>query len=461
MKRIYFIHIIFFGFFFSNVHAQKESAPEGGRPKDFKLPVRQTQEFDNGLKANLIPYGNTPKVYISLIIKAGAAHESPAQVGLATLTGRMLREGTASMDFAGLSKKAALMGGSLDVSVGLAETHISGSVLSEYAADFIRMVSGLLSEPAFPEKELDRIKTNLLREYATDKEVPQNIAVEKFYATLYKDHRYGKLFPSEEIVKGFSSSMVRDFWKQNYGAKRSVLYVVGIFDDKKVRTAISESLAKWNAGPEIRYPAVSTSNQGGIVYVNRDKAPQTTVIMGLPVITPDNKDYLPLLITNSLLGGSFGSRITSNIRENKGYTYSPYSTISNRKGTTLWYEMADVTSEHTADAINEIKKEIAKLATDPPSKEELDGIKTYESGIFVLRNSMPQGIVSQLNFIDQYKLDEKYLTNMVSNINKIQPATIRDMVKRYIRDDKMTIVLVGDEKDVKTQIGKGNQLKGF
>ena len=255
--------------------------------------------------------------------------------------------------------------------------------------------------------------------------------------------------------------MVKDFWKKNYGAKRSVLYVVGIFDEKKVQSAISESLAKWNAGPEVKYPSVTSNPQGGVVYVNRDNAPQTTVIMGLPVITPGNKDYLPLLITNSLLGGSFGSRITSNIRENKGYTYSPFSTVTNRKGSALWYEMADVTSEHTADAINEIKKEINLLASQPPAKEELDGIKTYESGIFVLRNSTPQGIVSQLNFLDQYNLDDTYLTNMVSNINKIQPATIRDMVKKYIREDKMTIVLVGDEKDVKTQMGKSNQLKGF
>ena len=203
MKFRYIIPCILFGLFYLNVHAQKETPPPGGKPKDFKLPARHTQEYGNGLKANLIPYGSTPKVYVSLIIKAGAAHESPEQVGLATLTGRMLREGTADMDFAGLSKKAALMGGSLDVSVGLAETHISGSVLSEYAVDFIKMISALVSEPAFPEKELDRIKTNLLREYATDKEVPQNIAVEKFYAALYKDHRYGKLFPSEEVVKGF------------------------------------------------------------------------------------------------------------------------------------------------------------------------------------------------------------------------------------------------------------------
>jgi predicted Zn-dependent peptidase len=166
---------------------------------------------------------------------------------------------------------------------------------------------------------------------------------------------------------------------------------------------------------------------------------------------------VPLLITNSLLGGSFGSRITSNIRENKGYTYSPYSSISNRKGSTLWFEMADVTSEHTVDALQEIEKEIKKLGSDPPSKEELQGIQNYEAGIFVLRNSTPAGIIGQLNFLDLYELKDTYLTNLVDNMYSVTPEKVSQTVRDYINYDKMIKVLVGDKDAINQQIN--NQKK--
>ena len=174
----------------------------------------------------------------------------------------------------------------------------------------------------------------------------------------------------------------------------------------------------------------------------------------MPVITPDNKDYVPLLLTNSMLGGSFGSRITTNIRENKGYTYSPYSTISNRKGSTLWYEQADVTSEHTVNALLEIEKEIRRLQLEPPAKEELQGFQNYESGIFVLQNSSPNGIINQLNFLDLYGLGDSYLNNFVKNIHAITPEKISQMAKTYIQYDKMIKVLVGDKPAIQQQIQK-------
>ena len=161
-----------------------------------------------------------------------------------------------------------------------------------------------------------------------------------------------------------------------------------------------------------------------------------------------------MLVTNSLLGGSFGSRITSNIRENKGYTYSPNSTMLNQKGSTLWYEQADVTSEHTVNALLEIEKEIKRLQVEAPKQEELEGIQNYMAGIFVLQNSAPGGIINQLNFLDQYGLDDSYLTNYVKNVYKVTPQMISQMVKNHIQYDKMVKVMVGDKTQIDQQIEK-------
>jgi len=454
MKKIFCLTTIASLIAFASI-AQKETPPEGGVAKDFKLSAKQIQKYDNGLHSTLVHYGTVPKVTISLIIKTGNVHETTDQIWLADLTGRLLREGTAKMNFADLSKKVAMMGGSLNITVGLAQTTISGAVLSEYAPAFIQLISDLVANPAFPASEVERLKSDLKRRLAVQKSVPQSLAQEKFFQAVYGDQRYGKTFPTDQMISGYTAESVKEFYNQNFGAKRSVLYVVGSFDEAAVKKAITSSLTKWKAGPDVYYPEIKAVPVNDTMIIDRKGAPQTTVMLGLPVLTPDNKDYIPMVVTNSLLGGSFGSRITSNIREDKGYTYSPFSTLNNRKGSSIWYEQADVTSEHTVESLLEIEKEIKKLGAIPPSKEELKGIQNYEAGIFVLQNSSPNGIIGQLNFLDLYGLPDSYLDNYVKNIHAVTPDKVTETANAYIQYDKMAKVMVGDkeqiEKQVKTQ----------
>jgi zinc protease len=455
MKKLFNYITFFLSLVSVNIaFAQKQTPPEGGKAKDFKLSEVKNISYPNGLKLTTVHYGDVPKSTITLIIKTGNAHEAPDQIWLANITGRMLREGTSSLNFAALSKKAAMMGGSLNVNVGLTQTTITGSVLSEYTADFIRLISDLVVSPAFPASELERIKSDFKRQLTVQKSVPQSVAQEQFLEALYKDHRYGKSFPTEEMINSYSVQQVKDFYEKNFGARRSVLYVVGKFDEKQVNSAVAASLSKWRQGPDVSYPPVNAVAVKDTMLIDRKGAPQTTLMIGLPVVTPDNKDYVPLIVTNSLLGGSFGSRITSNIRENKGYTYSPFSTIQNRKGSAVWLEQADITSEHTVDALMEIEKEVKRLQVEPPTKEELSGIQNYEAGIFVLQNSTPSGIINQLNFLDLYGLDDSYLNNYVKNIYKVTPETVTQIAKNYMQYDKMVKVMVGDKSQIQQQVEK-------
>src|SRR5439155_1075578 len=127
------------------------------------------------------------------------------------------------------------------------------------------------------------------------------------------------------------------------------------------------------------------------------------LIVGLSVVTPRSDDYVPLLVTDALLGGSFGSRITSNIREQKGYTYSPRSFVQALESNAAWSEQADVTTNVTGASLTEIFKEVARLRSEPPSADELRGIQSYLAGVFVLRNSTRQGIIRQLSFLDKHQ----------------------------------------------------------
>ncbi len=430
----------------SNLGAQKQTAPAGGTPKDFSLPEKKITTLTNGLGSALVQYGDIPKVTINLIIKTGNVHEAANEVWLADLTGVLMKEGTTTMDFKTISRKVAGMGGEVNVNVSADQFTISGSVLSEFAPGLIKIISDIAMNPAFPPSELERLKKDLKRQLAVEKTRPQAQAQEKFFQIIYKDHPYGRFFPTDEMLSSYTIDKVKDFYGKNFGAKRSVLYVAGKFDAASVEKAVEESFSQWKAGPEISYPPATQVRTNEIATIDRKNAPQTTILLGLPTLTPNHADYVPLQVTNSLLGGSFGSRITTNLREDKGYTYSPFSTIQNRKGVSVWYEQADVTSEHTGESLQEIAKEIRRLQNEPPSKEELTGIQRYQAGIFVLQNSTPSGIIGQLNFIDQNGLDDTYLTNRVKNIYAVTPEKISQMTKDHFKYEDMTLVMVGDKK---------------
>lgn len=439
--------------------AQKQTPPAGGTPRDFKLPAKNVVKLPNGFSTTLVQYGAVPKVSISLMIKTGNVHEGPDEVWLADLTGNLMKEGTATSNFKAISRKVAGMGGQLFVNTGMDQVTIGGSVLSEYAPELIAVLADMVMNPAFPASELDRLKADLKRQLAVQKNVPQSQAVDKFFSTIYKDHPYGRYYPTEAMIDSYTLDDVKDFYAKNFGARRSVLYVAGKFNEADVTKAAGDAFGKWKEGPEVSYPPATQVRTDAVSIIDRKGAPQSTIMIGLPTLTPRSNDFVALQITNSLLGGSFGSRITSNIREDKGYTYSPFSTIQNRRGVSVWYEQADVTSEHTGASLQEIAKEIKHLQEEPPGKEELEGIQRYEAGIFVLQNSSPSGIVGQLNFIDLHGLDDSYLTDRVKNIYAVTPEQVSQMTRDYFKYEDMTLVVVGDKKLLEKQIKEYETLK--
>ncbi|HZB14315.1 MAG TPA: pitrilysin family protein [Chryseolinea sp.] len=441
------------------VLGQKQTPPPGGKPKDFVLPEKKVSQLKNGLKSTMVQYGSIPKVTVNLIIKTGNVNEGPNEVWLADLTGELMKEGTTTMDFKTISRKVAAMGGEINIGVSSDQTSISGSVLSEFAADLIKIMADVVINPALPTSEIDRLKSDLKRQLSVQKSRPQSQAIESFNSLIYKDHPYGRTFPTQAMLDSYTIDMAKNFYEKNFGAKRAVIYVVGKFDEAATQKAIEESFNNWKEGPAPEYPPVTPTKTDEIAMIDRADAPQTTIILGLPTITPQHSDYVALQVTNSLLGGSFGSRITSNIRENKGYTYSPFSTIQNHKNTSVWYEQADVTSEHTGAALQEIAKEVKTLQAEAPPKTELEGIQNYMAGVFVLQNSTPAGIIGQLNFIDNHGLSDSYLTDRVKNIYAVTPEKVSAIAKEHFKYEDMTLVLVGDKKLLQKQIKSYEEAK--
>ena len=432
--------------------AQKQQPPEGGKPRAFTLPQKETFTLANGLKATLVPYGTLPKVAVSCVVRAGNLNESAQQVWLADLMGSMLKEGTTSRSGEAVAEEAASMGGSIDVNTGADQTIVSGDVLSEFGPQLIRLLADVIQKPLLPASELPRLKKDFLRQLTISKTQPGSLALERFRKILYPNHAYGRLFPTEQMVESYTIEDVQKFYQENMGAARTHIFVAGRFDMAEMKKAIQQSFEPWARGREAVEDIPKPVTARTIQLIDRPGAAQSTVYIGLPVIYPSHPDYVPLLVTNTLLGGFFSSRITSNIREQKGYTYSPFSTVSSRYRDAYWAEVADVTTDVTGPSLKEIFYEIDRLQKEPPTEKELDGIKNYLSGVFVLQNSSREGVINQLAFLNLHKLDDKYLTDYVQNVYAVTPKDIQRISQTYLQDEKMAIVIVGDREKIAKEV---------
>ena len=430
----------------------RQSPPTGGTPKPFTLPPPERFTLPNGLGVTLVPYGTIPKSTVYLAIDAGNVDETAQQIWLADLTGMLLKEGTKTRSAEAVAESLAQMGGSLGVGVGPDVTSITTDVLSEHAASAVEVVADIAQHPALPPSELPRLKADLVRTLSLQKSQPQSLANEQFARVLYGDHPYGRIFPTEAMLNGFTHADVQAFHARSYGASRAHFYVVGRFDAEAVRKSIRASFGSWPQGHVAQRPRPTPSTTRSLHVVDRPKAPQSTVYMGLPVIDPSHPDYVALRVTNALLGGSFASRITANIREQKGYTYSPNSSLTARPKVAHWVQVADVTTAVTGASLKEILFEMERLRTEPPPEDELAGIRNYMAGVFVLQNSSRTGIVQQLEMTRMHGLGPDYLSTLVQKFRSVTPADVRRVAETYLDPAKMTMVVVGDTAVITEQL---------
>jgi zinc protease len=436
----------------SPAFAEKQAPPPAGPPRGFHVPTPRTFTLENGLQVSLVSYGAMPKVTVELAVGAGNAQEAGDQVWIADLTGDLMREGTKTRTGLQISEDAARMGGSLEIGVDANTTRIGGDVLSEFGPAMVRLVADVVTSPSWPASELPRLKADRARQLSVARSQPQPLAEEKFRAVLYGDHPYGRTFPDPDKLQAYTLAQVQAFYGSNFGAARAHLYVAGRFDEAAIEAAAREAFAAWKRGAPVEVKAPSPKAERSLSVIDRPGAVQSTIILGMPVIDPSRPDYIPLAVSHTLLGGYFSSRITSNIREQKGYTYSPFSQISWRYRDAYWAEQADVTTAVTGASLKEILGEIDRLQAEPPGAEELAAVKSYLAGTFVLRNSTRAGIIAQLEYVDLHGLPAGYVNDYVAKVMAVTPAEVQRMVKTYIRDDEATIVVVGDRKVIEEQL---------
>lgn len=428
-------------------------------PKAFKVPAAETYTLANGMKVTLIPYGIAPKAVVSLQVYSGAVNEGQ-DTWLAGLTADMMREGAGARTSAQIAQAAAEMGGGLGVGASTETSGITINVLSERTADAIALVGDVAQRPTFPASELERVKANWNRRLAvglTQSGVLANAALTRAY--YGSDHPYGRVLPTPAQFAGYTIDQLKAFHAANYGAKRSHLYIAGKFDAKAVKAAVEKVFGGWAAGPDRLVLPPSPKAGPQVLLVDRPGAPQSTIVLAAPAPKAGSAGDIDMRVMNALLGGAFSSRITRNIREEKGYTYSPGSSVAILPHNAVWQFTADVTTTATGASLTEVFKEIRTLQTTPPDDTEAAGMRQYLAGLFAIQNSTAGALVGTLATRDSLGLPRDWQDKYVPAVLAVTPAQMSAAAKT-LPVDKLTLVVVGDLKVVTPQLQALPELKG-
>ena len=436
--------------------------PAIGAPKPFRPPTILERKYENGMRLALVPFSATPTTRIELVIRAGTADENATRPGVAAIVGQILSEGTRSHpadQIARLVSDLGALGASISVSTDSRETLLAVDVLPESAPAMIELLADMVRQPAFHASALERLKSNAVRRLQLQQTQADWLASSRTNSLLFRDDPADRR-PTEKQLQSLDVAAVSDFYRQYYVPGRSRLYVAGTFDQAQVERAAARGFATWSAAssPSFRLPTsanarvINAADRPVIYLIDRPGATQARVQVSFPVVDMAHPDQLVLNEMNMLMGSTQTARLIANVRERHGYSYNISSRLMRRPGSTQWAATADITNNVVGAAIQEILGEIARLRREPPSAEELSSFQSFMAGILVQENSTAEGIVGSLRWMDLYGVSTSYFGTFIQNLYKVGPGDIRAIAERYLRPDRMAIVVVGDRKVLLSQL---------
>ncbi len=421
-------------------------------------PKRTRARLSNGLEVILAEAHSIPKFHGELFFRSGNAAAIQRAPGLAEMTATVVRTGTTKRVSRQIEEDLRRIGADLSSSAGADTSAISFSGLSEFAEPLLALVNELACEAAFPDSEFERERRQKLEEVKLERTQPGFLASERSRKVLFGAHPYGEVSPSEAQVAAYKREDLQAVYREFYTPENGLLLLVGDFDAQGMLKTIEKVFGAW-AGkkPEPTAAAAPANPRGRRVYlVHVPGAVQTQIVAGCHAITRKHPDWVKLGLTNSLYGGAFNSRLVMNIREDKGYTYSPRSGVHALRQHGYFSVSAAVRNDVVAASLTEMFYEMDKLRSVPVPVAELADSQNYLSGVFSMGLATQDGLLSQLSTVALNELPDDYLETYRQKVRALKPEDLLLTARKYLDSANMQIVVVGD----RAQIGEQAALFG-
>jgi zinc protease len=438
-----------------SIAAQQKTPPPPGPARPLNLPKITEKKLSNGLTVIMAPLPNVPKVTAILTFRsATTAADRDKHPGIAQIAGAVANEGTETRTSKQIREELRSIGGTLFLGSDADSTSMSASALSEFSTRMFALMSDITQHPSFPEGELKLAKENTIQGIRSGRADPGFLANERFQKAVFGDHPYGFVVPDEKSINALTREDLRGFVASYYIPNTSHLIVVGDIDPDKTFAEIEKAFGSWKSGPApaTDNPPLPTRDKRQIYFVNRPGSIQSAIYIGNISIPRKDKDYFALRTADAIFGGSFYSRLTRNIREQKGYTYSPFSSSNTRTRTGSFLTGAFVRNEVTGPTILEMLYELDRMRVLPVTDEELNAAKAYQSGNFSVELASQSGLAGRINTVYTYDLDKNFINDFRPKIEALTVADIQRVAAKYFDTYHAAIVIVGDWDKVKDQV---------
>ena len=422
-------------------------------------PRRNVRKLANGLEVVLVESHTIPKIAARLFFRTGDAIVAHSNPGLASMTATVVRTGTAQRNSHRIEEDLRRMGADLGTHAGADTSAISIAGLSEFSAGLLELMANLARSASFPEDEFERERRQRLEEIKIERTTPGFLGNERLRRVLFGEHPYAIIGPTDAQVAAYKREQLVDYYKRHYSPADAVFLAVGDFAPDEMFAQVERAFGDWRAPqPEApRQPEPPHEHSGRHVsLVHLPGSVQTQVLVGNMAITRRAPDWHATVLANSIYGGAFHSRLVINIREQKGYTYSPRSGVNPLRQHGYFSVSAAVRNDVAAATLTEIFYEMDRIRALPVTPDELESARNYLSGVFSLGVATFDGLIGQLSTVYLDRLPESYLENYRDRIRSLTADDVIGAARRHFDSANAQIVLVGD----RAQIGEQAALFG-
>lgn len=426
--------------------------PPYGSQKPLQAPTVKSAKLDNGLTVWLVSEPAFPKMALEIVTRGGRAADPADRPGLSELLSKTIDQGTSSRTAKQIAEQLQLAGGDLKAQAEADSIKLSTTVLTANADLALTILADVVQNASFPDAEVALAKRNLSDDLRSRESQPSFLARRAMAKVLFGDHPYHTIAPTQESISAATPAELRKIFTERFRPDQTLLIAVGDFPNDKLLESIKARFTGWKdprTAPVKPATRPDSAPEHAIFIVPRAGSVQTTLMLGSFGPRRSDPDYEAVDVANAIYGGTFTSRLVMNIREDKGYTYSPGSNLRILQAAGTLGTRADVRNEVTGPSLNEIEYEMNRLATTTPTDDELAKAKRYLVGNESILLQARSGVAGRLADLWIDSLGPEEIGVYGQKVGAVKTDDVNNAARKYFPAYKTAIVAVGEEKVIR------------
>jgi zinc protease len=435
----------------------RSALPRPGAEPPFVFPEIRRTRLANGTDVWTAEHRDVPLVSALVLIRAGAAFDPADRPGLAALTGDLLDEGCGDLDALGLHDKLGRLGAQLETEVGADATLLGLTTLARFAPEALQLLAEMIAKPRLDQLDFERVRDLRVNRLLQLREMPPAVAERTFLRLLFGEHPYGHLpIGTEDSLRGMAIAEPVAFHRRMYDPSRISVIAAGNTSHDELLALVERAFGSWRPDAPRAYPdpaampvAEASPAPDRVFVVQRSGAAQSELRIGHVGVSRTSPDYHALVTLNLVLGGQFVSRINTNLRERKGYTYGARTTFDFRRGPGPFVLHASVQPDATGEAIREAMSELHAIrGTRPVTAEELALGRASITRGYPRNFETAEQVTRAIAQLALYDLPNDYFTRFVPTVMALTPDDLTRAANQHIHPDRLVTVVVGDREKI-------------